>query len=107
MQAGHNRHEHIMESIELFGTEVLPEFVARDEAASAAKAEKWAPIIEQALARKLHNAPPMPEGYVMKALPKQMVDAAKSAPAQQWLDELADKQAAGVVDAEFRRLVEG
>ena len=34
MQAGHNRHEHIMESIELFGTEVLPEFVERDEAAS-------------------------------------------------------------------------
>ena len=33
MQAGHNRHEHIMESIELFGTEVLPEFVERDEAA--------------------------------------------------------------------------
>ena len=32
MQAGHNRHEHIMESIELFGTEVLPEFIERDEA---------------------------------------------------------------------------
>ncbi|HKH88982.1 MAG TPA: LLM class flavin-dependent oxidoreductase [Acidimicrobiales bacterium] len=107
MQAGHNRHEHIMESIELFGTEVLPEFVERDEAASAAKAEKWAPIIEQALARKQDTAPPMPPGYVVKALPKQMVDAAKSAQAQQWLDDLADKQAAGVVDEEFRRLVEG
>ena len=35
MQAGHNRHEHIMESIELFGTEVLPEFIERDEAATA------------------------------------------------------------------------
>ena len=53
MQAGHTRHEHIMESIELFGTEVLPEFVERDEAASAAKAEKWAPLIDQAMARKL------------------------------------------------------
>jgi hypothetical protein len=49
----------------------------------------------------------MPEGYVMKALPKQMVDAAESAPAREWLDELADKRAAGLVDEEFRRLVEG
>jgi len=86
---------------------VLPEFVERDEAASAAKAAKWAPIIEQALARKVDRAPAMPDGYVMKALPKQMVDAAKSAPAQQWLDELADKRAAGVIDEQFRKLVEG
>jgi alkanesulfonate monooxygenase SsuD/methylene tetrahydromethanopterin reductase-like flavin-dependent oxidoreductase (luciferase family) len=107
MQAGHNRHEHIMESIELFGTEVLPEFIERDEAASAAKAAKWAPIIEAALARRVDTAPPMPDDYVMKALPKQMVDAARSEAAQKWLDELADKQAAGVIDEEFRRLVEG
>lgn len=107
MQAGNNRHEHIMESIELFGSEVLPEFVERDEVASVAKAERWAPIISEALARKQDRSPAMPEGYVMKALPKQMVDAAKSAQAQKWLDELADKQAAGVVDEEFRRLVEG
>ena len=30
-QAGKNRHEHIMESLELFGREVLPEFIERDE----------------------------------------------------------------------------
>ena len=30
-QAGKNRHEHIMESLELFGREVLPEFKDRDE----------------------------------------------------------------------------
>ena len=52
MQAGHNRHEHIMESIELFGTQVLPEFIERDEAAGRAKAAKWEPIIEAALARR-------------------------------------------------------
>ena len=33
MQAGKNRHEHIMESLELFGREVLPEFIERDELA--------------------------------------------------------------------------
>ena len=30
-QAGKNRHEHIMEALELFGREVLPEFKDRDE----------------------------------------------------------------------------
>ncbi len=29
--AGKNRHEHIMESLELSGTQVLPEFKDRDE----------------------------------------------------------------------------
>jgi alkanesulfonate monooxygenase SsuD/methylene tetrahydromethanopterin reductase-like flavin-dependent oxidoreductase (luciferase family) len=107
MQSGKNRHEHIMESIELFGREVLPEFAERDEAQAAAKAEKWAPIVEAAMARRVDNAPPMPPDYVMKAIPKQMVDASKSAEAQKWIDDLADKQAAGVMDAEFQRLVEG
>ena len=30
MQAGMNKHEHIMEAIELFAREVLPEFAERD-----------------------------------------------------------------------------
>ncbi len=107
MQAGRNRHEHIMESLELFGREVLPEFLERDEAASAAKAERWAPIMEAALARKMDGAPTMPADYVMRALPKQMVDAAASRDAQQYLDNLADKQATGEGDDVFRRLLEG
>ncbi|MBF6554909.1 MAG: LLM class flavin-dependent oxidoreductase [Acidimicrobiales bacterium] len=107
MQAGHNRHEHIMESLELFGTQVLPEFIERDEAASRAKAAKWAPLIEQAMARRDRQDPVMPPGYVMRAIPKQMVEALESEPANQWLDSLADKQAAGVVDEEFQRLIDG
>ena len=107
MQAGHNRHEHIMESIELFGTQVLPEFVERDEAASRAKAAKWEPMIEQALARRERHDPVMPPDYVIRAIPKQMVDALAGEPAQQWLESLADKQAAGVNDEEFQRLVDG
>jgi alkanesulfonate monooxygenase SsuD/methylene tetrahydromethanopterin reductase-like flavin-dependent oxidoreductase (luciferase family) len=107
MQAGHNRHEHIMESIELFGTQVLPEFIERDEASSRAKAAKWEPLIEQALARRDRQDPVMPEEYVMRAIPKQMVEAMHSEPAQQWLEALADKQAAGVHDEEFQRLVDG
>jgi alkanesulfonate monooxygenase SsuD/methylene tetrahydromethanopterin reductase-like flavin-dependent oxidoreductase (luciferase family) len=107
MQAGHNRHEHIMESIELFGTQVLPEFLERDEAAAASKAAAWEPLIERALARKDRTHPEMDPDYVMRAIPKQMVDALDNEPAQRWLEELADKQAAGVHDEEFQRLVDG
>ncbi len=107
MQAGHNRHDHIMESIELFGTLVLPEFIERDEAAAAAKAARWEPLVEQALARCSRQEPTMPPDYVMRAIPKQMVEAMASEPAQQWLESLADKQAAGVHDEEFQRLVDG
>jgi hypothetical protein len=96
-----------MESIELFGTEVLPEFVERDELASRAKAARWEPIIEQALARRLRDDPQMPVDYVMRAIPKQMVAAMESEPAEEWLESLADKQAAGVHDEEFQRLVDG
>lgn len=51
-QTGNNRHEHVMESLELFGREVLPEFLERDEAASAAKQRRLEPVIAAALARK-------------------------------------------------------
>ncbi len=107
MQSGHTRHEHIMEAVALFGTEVLPEFIERDEAASAAKAEKWAPLIDQAMARRLDGRTAMDVDYSFMALPKQLIDASQNEPAQQWLDELADKQAAGVLDEEFRRLIDG
>ncbi len=107
MQAGHNRHEHIMESIELFGNEVLPEFVERDEEADAARAAKWEPLVEQALARRDRQDPEMPADYVIRAIPKQMVAAMQSDTAEQWLESVADKQAAGVHDEEFQRLIDG
>ena len=49
----------------------------------------------------------MPDDYVMKAIPKQMVDAIENEEAQRWIDELADKQATGNMDAEFQRLIDG
>lgn len=99
MQAGRNRHEHIMASLELFATEVLPEFKERDEAASAAKAARIAPIIEAAMARRVDDAPPMPDGYVMRAIPKAMVEAVDSAEGRQFLDDVAEKSALGDRDA--------
>jgi len=107
MQAGHNRHEHIMESLELFGTEVLPEFAERDEAASRAKAERLAPLVERALARRERHHPTMPEGYTVRAIPRQMVEDMADERASRWLDSLADSQAAGVHDEEFQRMVDG
>ena len=47
-QSGHNRHEHIMESLELFGREVLPEFLERDEQLQREKAASVSsPVIER------------------------------------------------------------
>jgi len=62
LQAGNNKHEHICESIELFGKSVLPRFVEGREEREAAKAERLAPAIEAALARR-KPARELPPGY--------------------------------------------
>jgi alkanesulfonate monooxygenase SsuD/methylene tetrahydromethanopterin reductase-like flavin-dependent oxidoreductase (luciferase family) len=51
-QGGRNRHEHICESLELFGSEVLPRFIPGREQREAKKALELAPYIEKALGRK-------------------------------------------------------
>ncbi|MGW0805415.1 LLM class flavin-dependent oxidoreductase [Nonomuraea sp. NPDC002799] len=52
LQAGANRHEHICESLELFGKKVLPAFAEGREERERAKAERLAPAIAAALARR-------------------------------------------------------
>ena len=49
-QAGRNRHEDIMESLELFGKEILPEFKDRDEA-NGAQVHRTRGAIEAAIPR--------------------------------------------------------
>jgi len=51
-QGGLNRHEDICNSLELFGSEVLPHFEPAREAHEARKAAELAPYLEAALARK-------------------------------------------------------
>jgi len=51
-QGGKNRHEHICESMELFATEVMPEFREGEEERERRKLERLAPAMERALARK-------------------------------------------------------
>jgi alkanesulfonate monooxygenase SsuD/methylene tetrahydromethanopterin reductase-like flavin-dependent oxidoreductase (luciferase family)/putative sterol carrier protein len=51
-QAGPNRHEHICESLELFGKKVLPHFTDAREERETAKRERLAEACERALARR-------------------------------------------------------
>ena len=98
MQAGKNQHEHICESIEMFGKEVLPEFKERDEALVAKKMKRLQPVIDQAMARKVDDAPPMPKDYVMKAIPKAMIDAAQNEEGKKFLEKFAQDRAEGKRD---------
>jgi hypothetical protein len=106
-QAGKNRHEDIMESLELFGTEVLPEFADRHEAAAAAKASRLEPVIEAALARKPpSDHPPLPRpDYAFPAIPRGLADREGNDAFHQWLDELRAKMATGEQPEEFRQLL--
>ena len=58
LQAGRNRHEHICESLELFGAEVLPAFKERDEAQVRAKAARLAPAVDAAMERRAREPGP-------------------------------------------------
>jgi alkanesulfonate monooxygenase SsuD/methylene tetrahydromethanopterin reductase-like flavin-dependent oxidoreductase (luciferase family) len=96
-QAGRNRHEHVMESLELFGREVLPEFLDRDEAVTAEKAKRLEPVIEAALARKpAEDHPPLPvPDYGFPAIPRSLADREGADGFHAWLDEFAQKTALG------------
>jgi alkanesulfonate monooxygenase SsuD/methylene tetrahydromethanopterin reductase-like flavin-dependent oxidoreductase (luciferase family) len=62
-------HEATMESLELVGQKVLPEFLERDEVAAKAKAERLAPTIEKAMARRVDDSPPLDPDYRFGGVP--------------------------------------
>jgi alkanesulfonate monooxygenase SsuD/methylene tetrahydromethanopterin reductase-like flavin-dependent oxidoreductase (luciferase family)/putative sterol carrier protein len=81
-QAGKNQHEHICESLELFGKQVLPRFVERREKREADKQTRLAEASERALTRR---SPPRrsdpsylitPQG---ERTPAQLISAARRA----------------------------
>jgi alkanesulfonate monooxygenase SsuD/methylene tetrahydromethanopterin reductase-like flavin-dependent oxidoreductase (luciferase family) len=96
-QAGKNRHEHIMESLELFGREVLPEFAERDDAAQKAKAQRLESALERAMARKpADDHPPLPTpDYAFPAIPRAIADRSGSDDFHAWLDRVAEERATG------------
>jgi hypothetical protein len=65
------------------------------------------PIVEAAMARKVDDAPTMPDDYVMRAIPKQMVEMAENDDGRKWMEDLADKQAAGETDDTLERSILG
>ena len=103
MQAGHNEHEHIMESIDLFGREVLPEFIERDGAAVEAKARRMEPVVAAAMARKVEaqaaaGLPGDIGDYSFGAIPRQWAETTHDENIEQWLEKFADDRAAGKRD---------
>jgi alkanesulfonate monooxygenase SsuD/methylene tetrahydromethanopterin reductase-like flavin-dependent oxidoreductase (luciferase family) len=96
-QAGRNRHEHIMESLELFGREVLPEFLERDEQQAADKARRLEPVVERVMGRKPpEDHPPLPSPeYSFPAIPRGIADRSGSDDFHRFLDQVADQTAVG------------
>jgi hypothetical protein len=64
-----NSHEATMESLELVGQKVLPEFIERDELAAKTKAQRLAPAIEKAMARHVDDSPPLDPDYRFGGVP--------------------------------------
>ncbi|HWS45916.1 MAG TPA: LLM class flavin-dependent oxidoreductase [Acidimicrobiia bacterium] len=94
--AGRNRHEHIMETLELLGREILPEFAERRPHAEQEKAKRLAPIVKTVLARKpASDHPPLDPDYVIPAYPRLDADTQASTKFHRWLDDYADRIAAG------------
>jgi alkanesulfonate monooxygenase SsuD/methylene tetrahydromethanopterin reductase-like flavin-dependent oxidoreductase (luciferase family) len=67
-QGGRNRHEHICEALELFGSRILPDFKQRHAELARKKAERLAPAIERAMS-KVVPAKPMEKIPPVEAYP--------------------------------------
>ncbi len=74
-QGGRNRHDHICESLELFASDVMPEFKERSDARERKKQEELAPYIEKALKRKTWM-PPLADDEIpeIHALGRQIIE---------------------------------
>jgi len=83
-QGGKNRHDHICQSLELFGREVLPEFDEREAARAQRKAEDLAPYLAQAMGRK-RKMTPLAESDIpsFAALGRQVAASAALTPEQE------------------------
>ena len=96
-QAGKNRHEDIMESLELFGREVLPEFMEREERAVEDRHSRNERMTNIVMPRKPESDhPPLPTAdYSFPAIPRLMADRSGSDDFHAWLDSFAEQSAAG------------
>jgi alkanesulfonate monooxygenase SsuD/methylene tetrahydromethanopterin reductase-like flavin-dependent oxidoreductase (luciferase family) len=95
MQAGRNKHEHIMESLEIFAREVMPEFKERDPKRTADKQQRLAKVVDAALARRPENTPPLPAGYTITPMVRKMIEQSAGKEA---LEKFQQAQATGTVN---------
>ena len=94
--AGKNKHEHIMESLELFAEKILPEFKDREKETAARKAERMGPVIDKVMARKpASDHPPLPRDYEIVATPRSIAEGKDSSDFNSWLDKYAEDLALG------------
>ena len=94
--AGKNRHEHVMESLELFGREVLPEFAEREDRLRRDKTARLEPVIEKVMARKpASDHPPLLPDFEVPAIPRAEADRTESTQFHEWLDQFEHDLAAG------------
>jgi alkanesulfonate monooxygenase SsuD/methylene tetrahydromethanopterin reductase-like flavin-dependent oxidoreductase (luciferase family) len=81
-QGGRNKHEHICEALELFASEVMPEFKAGEAERQRKKDEELAPYVEAAMKRKVYMKQyadaDIPE---VRALGRRIIDAGGQLPA--------------------------
>jgi len=79
-QGGNNKHEHICEALELFASDVMPEFKERAEERERQKLEELAPYLERAMERKERMAELRDDEIpVYEALGRQIAEAPKTA----------------------------
>ncbi|MDP1819617.1 MAG: hypothetical protein Q8K58_06935 [Acidimicrobiales bacterium] len=78
----------------------LPEFKERDDAVTA-EADRIEPVVEEAMARQVRNAPELPADHSSPAIPRRMVDASGNEQGQKWLERLAEETASGEVASSF------
>lgn len=94
-QGGRNRHEHICEALELFATDVMPEFKQFEPERERRKQAELAPYAEAAMERKTFMKPlPDEEIAPVIALGRQIAEQGRT-PEQEWTRR-AWAQAAGV-----------
>lgn len=101
---GNNRHEDVMESLELFGRDVLPEFLDRRDDTERAKERRLARAVDAALARKPpSDHPPVDPDFEIPAYPRSDADADATGKFHRWLDRYRAEIAAGKDPAERLR----
>ena len=78
-QGGRNKHEHICEALELFASDVMPEFKERESQREKEKMEDLAPYLEEAMKRKKWMAELKDDEIPnVEALGRQIIEEAKN-----------------------------